>query len=267
MRMTKRDLQVFKVLNKLRVLDIETIAALCDFPQYNKCADRMAILYKNGYVDYDQQDMTKRKYYRLKQKGMNVIFPGEERVSKRGKKYIHYKEPPKFVLNNLNHEITTAKVLAYLLKCNPELTIDDFKSDREMQNIEPKKRKTFKHCCDLLCEKYRIKVEVELTNKDKTRLRKNISFNSKSYIQVWIVGSNSVYNRLMAEKRRYPQFDMHVIKLDDMEKEPIVLTKFYDEFLGRNPQILEKMEEIEMLKKQLQEKMQEVEQLKRDGAD
>lgn len=250
MRITKRDRRVFIALNKLRVLDIETVASLCGFTRYNKCADRLTILYNNGYVDYNQQGMTSKKYYKITQKGMNVIFPGEERTSKRGKKYIYYKEPPRFALNTLNHEITTAKILSYLLQCNPELTIDDFKSDREMQTFSPQNRKTFKHCCDLLCEKYRVKVEVELTNKDKPKLRRNISFNGKNYVQVWITGKNSVYNRLMAEKKRYPQFDIHVIKLESLETEPVILSKLYDELLKKNPQMLEKIQEIERLKKE-----------------
>ena len=247
MRITKRDKSVLIALHKLRVLDIETIASLCGFTRYNKCADRLHILYENGYVNYNQQGMTSKKYYFIKQKGMNVIFPGEERVSKKGKKYIHYKEPPSFSLSKVNHEVMTAKVLSYLLHCNPRLEIKDFKTDREMQSFSPHKRKTFKHCCDLLCEKYRVKVEVELTRKEKTKLRRNISLNGKNYVQVWIAGNNSVYNNLLAEKKRYPQFDIHVIKLESLEKEPIVLSDLYEELLKKNPQMLEKMQEIEML--------------------
>lgn len=37
------------------------------------------------YVDYSQQGMTCRKYYYIKQKGMNIIFPGEERTSQKRK--------------------------------------------------------------------------------------------------------------------------------------------------------------------------------------
>lgn len=241
-------------LNKLRVLDIETATFLCGFTRYNKCADRLAILYKNGYIDYNQQGMTCKKYYYIKQKGMNVIFPGKERMSPKGKKYIHYKNPPTFRINNVNHEILTAKVLSYILKCNPELTMNDFKTDRELQVFDPKKKKMFKHFCDLLCKKYRIKVEVELTAKNKKRLRKNISLNSKSYVQIWIVGSNRVYENLMAEKKRYPQFTIHVIKLESLEKSPLILSKLYEEFLQKNPDILEKMKEIERLKKEKIEK-------------
>ena len=254
MKLTERDMNVFYALNKLRILDIDTIAQLCGFPKYNKCADRMAILYKNGYVDFNQQGMNTKKHYFIKQKGMNVLIPGEERISKTGVKYIHYQEPPKFRQNNVNHEVTTAKVLVYLLRCNPELTIKDFKTDREMQSFIPMKRKTFRHCCDLFCEKYRIKVEVELSNKDKTRLRNNLSLNGNGYVQVWIAGNTPVYNRLVAERKRYPQFDIHIIKLEELEEHPINFNELYEELLKINPTLLEKLQRKERrkLKKQQQ---------------
>ena len=194
--------------------------------------------------------MTSKKYYYIKQKGMNVIFPGEERISKKGKKYIHYKEPPTFRQNNVRHEVLTAKLLSFLLQCNPELSIDDFKTDRELQVFDPNRRKMFKHFSDLQCDEYRIKVEVELTLKNKKRLRRNISYNSKSYVQVWVAGNNPVYDSLIAEKKRYPQFTIHVVKLESLEDAPIILSELYEELLRKNPQILEKMQQIELLKQE-----------------
>lgn len=254
MRITNRDKNILMALNKLRVLDIETVTSLCGFTQYCKCANRLAILYENGYVNYNQQGITCKKYYYITQKGMNTIFPGEERISKKGKRYIYYNKPPTFRQNNVNHEVLTGKVLSFVLKCNPELTIEDFKTDRDMMACDFNKRKMFKHFSDLQCEKYRIKIEVELTRKNIDRLRRNISYNSKSYVQVWIAGSTSVYNVLIAEKKRYPQFQIYVIKMEKLEEEKIILSDLYNELLGKNPQLLEKIKEIEMLKIQRQKK-------------
>lgn len=240
MRITKRDKNVLKALNKLRVLNIEIITSLCEFTHYKRCAERMAILYQNGYVNYYQLDVVSKRYYFITQKGMNVIFPGEERISKKGRKYIQYQKPPRFRLTTLNHEILTAKVLSYLLEWNPELALDDFKTDRDMQEFDPQKRIYNKHLSDLQCEEYHIKIEVELSIKDKKRLRNNIFLNTKNYVQVWITGTNRIYNRLINEQKRYPEFFIRVIKLEELTKEPIILAALYDEFLRKKSELAEK---------------------------
>ena len=230
-------------------MDIETIQKLCGFTTPKKCGSRLAILYKNGYLKFEQFSVSTKRYYFLSQKGMNVICPGEKRISKSGKEYIFYRDPPSFNIANLNHEIITSKVLAYILKCNPELTIDDFKSDREMQSFSYMKRKSFRHSCDLLCEKYRVKIEVELSKKDNIRISRNISLNNNTYVQLWIASQNDVYNRLIKEKNRYRNFNIVVIKLDEFEKEPIILSKLYDDLLKSNPDILAEIRELEELRK------------------
>ncbi|WP_291630925.1 hypothetical protein [Clostridium sp.] len=249
MQLTLRDIKVLKALDKLRVMDIDTIQKLCGFPAYNKCADRLAILYKNNYLQFEQFAVSTKRYYFLTQKGMNVICPGEKRISKSGKEYIFYRDPPAFNISNLNHELITAKVLVYVLKCNPELTIDDFKSDREMQSFSYLQRKTFRHCCDLLCEKYRVKIEVELSKKDNIRISRNISLNNNTYVQLWIASQNDVYNRLIKEKSNYRNFNIVVVKLDELEKEPIILSKLYEDLLKSNPKILNEIRELEELRK------------------
>lgn len=243
LRITRRDMEVLEALNKLRVLDIDTITTLCGFSQHCKCANRMAILYKNGYVKYEQKAMTTKKYYFLSQKGMNTLFPAEVRKGKKGE-YRFYREPPRYRESNLNHEIITANVLCYLLKWNPALTINDFQSDREMQQMKPQQRKKLRHCCDLFCEKYRIKVEVELTKKDMKRLQNNIAYNGNKYVQVWVVGNNEIYNRLVAVKKKYVYFDIHIIKLEELENNPIIFEDLYENLMKKNRVIKSKKEDV-----------------------
>lgn len=251
MELQERDILIFKTLNKLRVLDIDLVKELCNFGGYRVAANRLRILYDNNYLDYYQESVSSKRYYYLAQKGMNVLFPGIKKKHKKGKHagevYWSYKEPPKFKKNQLDHEIMISRVLAHLLKCNPELTIDDFQTDREMQMVMPQKRKMIGHCCDLQCEKYRVKIEVELSAKDKVRLARNVMHNTNAYVQLWIAGSNPVYNRVINEKKRNPSFAIKVIKLDEIEDNPIVLSELNVWLFKKNPELAEKLQEIERL--------------------
>ena len=244
MYLKERDKLVFKTLEKMRFLDALTITKLCGFTQYCKCVNRLSILCENGYIQYEQQTITSKRYYFLTGKGMNILFPPEKRVNKKGKVFNSYKKIPRFSLVKANHEITVANVLTYLLKCNPELTIDDFETDREMQKKTPEQKKLLRHCCDLLCKEYRVKVEVELTSKQKKLVANNISLNGDKYVQIWIAGSNQVYNLLLKLKKQYSYYFIVVIRLEELEQQPLIFSKLYDELLEFNPRIERKERQL-----------------------
>ena len=244
MYLKPRDKLIFKTLEKMRFLDGRTIAKLCGFSNYHRCLNRFSILCKNGYIQYEQVSVISVKYYFLTGKGMNLIFPPEIRVNKKGEEFYSYKKIPRFSLVKANHEITVANILVYLLKCNPNLTIDDFETDRYLQKKTIEQKRYLRHCCDLLCEKYRIKVEVELTSKKKSVVEQNISLNGDKYVQLWITGTEQVYNQISRLKKQNPYFYIKVIRLEELEQEQLDFNKLYEELLEFNPRIESKEKQL-----------------------
>lgn len=253
MRLTPRDLSVLKTLNKLRVLDVEIIYQLCGFPRYNKCADRLAILEKNGYIKYERFYGSIKKFYTLTQKGMNVVSPIELKVSEKGKKYYFQRKPPIVKVATIEHEKTIATCLLHILKCDDSLHPDDFLSDREMKmSLDYTSRIKTKHFCDLLCEKYHTKIEIELSPKELKKLEKNFIFNGDDYVQLWIVGDNVVYKRLNDLKKRFPTYTVKVFKLDEFYKTQINLKEWEKEIVQNNIEMQKDKEHLEYLMKKKQ---------------
>lgn len=257
MRLTERDLKILGLLHKLRVLDIETLYELADFTRYNKCADRMAILTKSGYVKYQQYYGSVKKYFTITQKGMNILYPREEKTTKDNKKvYIAQKKPPTIKFTLINHEITVAKALLHLLKCNEELTVDDFKSDRDMMmSMDYHTKMKTQHFCDLICDKYRTKVEVELSPKKKDELSKNFYLNGNGYVQIWIVSSNLLYNRLNEFKKMNSDYTVEIIKVEDLNIRHINLAKLHEKLFVNNLGLKEEIEHLKRLEKKRAEQL------------
>lgn len=228
MHLLERDLKVLKVLDKLRVLDINLISTLIGFNK-GTCKNRMKLLNDEGYVKYYQESVSSKRYYTISKKGMSLLHPPEIKISKSGRTYKKYKEGPNINKRTLDHEIKVATVLNYILKNNKDLTIDDFKTERDLQRDLSYKKIKKTHFCDLLCEKYRVKIEVELSAKQKSKLSQNILLNTSNYTQIWIVNSNILYNRLLSQKNYLlEKFKIEVIKLDDIENSELCLSNYYN---------------------------------------
>lgn len=260
MRITERDIIVLKALDKFRVLDILTIQKLCNFTSYKICSRRMNILLQSGYLKYYQETVSSKRYYLLTQKAMNFLYGRQERRSYKGTTYIRQKKPPKFRKNTLLHEITVANSLYYILKCNDELSMFDFLTERELQMTKDYDRKKKEHLCDLFCEKYRVKIEVELTLKNKKDLLLNFYSNTANYVQIWIVGNNQIYNRLKKLKEENNNFSVYIIKLEELENISIDLAQMNKELFRFNAILREQLEHMKIL----EEKRKEVTQLSID---
>lgn len=233
MRLLERDLKVLYALDKLRVLDISLISSLVGFNK-GTCKNRMKVLYDEGYVKYYQETVISKRYYTISKKGMNLLYPPESVISKSGKKYKKSKKAPSINKRTLNHEIMVATVLDYILKGNNELSIDDFETERDLQRSLKYQKIKRDHFCDLLCKKYRIKIEVELSVKQKSKLSQNILLNTSNYVQIWIVSNNILYKRLLKEKNYFlEKYVIEVIRLEDIENKKICLSKLYDELLNK----------------------------------
>lgn len=229
MRLLQRDLEVLKVLDKLRVLDINLISSLVDINE-GTCKNRMRLLATEGYVKYYQESKTTKRYYTISKKGMAVLYPPEVKISKSGKIYRKVKKAPTINKRTLDHEIKVAEVLNHILKFNDNLSIDDFKTERDMQRKMEYKEIRNHHVCDLLCEKYQIKIEVELSVKQRSKLSRNIIFNTSNYVQIWFVNSDMLYRRLLDEKNYLKEkYIIKVIKLNNICDADLDLLNYYEE--------------------------------------
>lgn len=217
-RISKRDIKVLRTLDKMRVLNIDLIMKLCEFEKYGSCCNRLKKLYEYGYLKFYQESVSSKRYYSITQKGINYIYPSVEKLSKNGNMYKSQKKPPTINKRTLEHEIKIAYVLNELLEINPELTVDDFKTERNLQENLKYNERTSRHFCDLYCEKYNTKVEVELSIKSKKRLMKNIVSNSANAVQIWIVNSDLLYRRLSEEKNYLVDYVIEIIKIEDLHK-------------------------------------------------
>lgn len=141
-----------------------------------------------------QKDIT------LSQKRNGLFVSAKNNNFKIGKNIQKVKKAPTINKRTLDHEIKVAEVLNHILRFNDNLSIDDFKTERDMQRKMEYMQIRNQHICDLLCEKYKIKIEVELSVKQKNKLSRNIIFNTSNYVQIWFVNSDMLYKRLLDEK-------------------------------------------------------------------
>lgn len=229
MRLLQRDLEVLKALDKLRVLDINLISSLVGINE-GTCKNRMRKLVTEGYVKYYQESKTTKRYYTVTKKGMAYLYPPRITISKSGKIYKKVKKAPTINKRTLDHEIKVAEVLNHILRFNDNLSIDDFKTERDMQRKMKYMQIRNQHICDLLCEKYKIKIEVELSVKQKNKLSRNIIFNTSNYVQIWFVNSDMLYKRLLDEKKYLEEkYLIKIIKLNNICDADLDLSSYYKE--------------------------------------
>ena len=116
------------------------------------------------------------------------------------------------------------------MRFNDNLSIDDFKTERDMQRKMEYMQIRNQHICDLLCEKYKIKIEVELSVKQKNKLSRNIIFNTSNYVQIWFVNSDMLYKRLLDEKKYLEEkYLIKIIKLNNICDADLDLSSYYKE--------------------------------------
>lgn len=81
MKLTERDLLLFRMLNKFRLLNSDLICFFCNFPSYHAVMLRLNALYKNGYINKYRKDIYHKYIYFLTQKGINVLYPPKKVIS------------------------------------------------------------------------------------------------------------------------------------------------------------------------------------------
>lgn len=214
MLITSRDLLVFKMLDKFRILNIDLIKYYCGFSSYRTSAGRLKILYDNGYVDRYRKDINSEYVYYLKRKGLLEIK--SPIIGKNNKKV--FPKVANFTIHSITHELEIAKIVMLILERNKDLNIDDIKLDREMVG-ERFHKKIKSHVSDIKIEKYKILIELELSKKNKEYIIKNVGDN-QFYYQLWIIPkSKKIIKKIIEhEKKLQTNTYIEVVDLESIDK-------------------------------------------------
>lgn len=249
MRLTNRDLFLFRVIEKFRVIDVDTAHLFCGFSNIKATARRLKMLEDKKYLRHTQiiNSPFSKHYYLLTQKAMDILFPSKEKLSKKGYIYTRHIKPPMITVSNIEHEIACTHMAYKVLSENSELSLDDILSDRDRQKGFHK-NKFVSHQCDIEIPKYRIRIEIEITRKNSARLYRNIVINDTNYVQIWVVYTKTVKNKLEQFAVKHPQALLVIIMADELEDTVLKLKDLYRQLLTKNKELAEMFEQARKFK-------------------
>lgn len=249
MRLTNRDIFLFRVIEKFRVIDIDTAHLFCGFSNIKATARRIKILENEKYLHHTQviNSPFSKHYYLLTQKAMDLLFPCDEKISKKGYKYTRHIKPPSITPSNFEHEIACAKIAYKILSENNELSLDDMLSDRDRQKGFHKSKFT-SHQCDIEIPKYRVRIEIEISRKSSARLYRNIVINDTNYVQIWVTYTPGIKNKLEQFYMQHPQAFLVVIMVDELKNTTLELKDLYQQLLIKNKDLAEMLEQAKKFK-------------------
>lgn len=249
MRLTDRDLFLLRVIEKFRVIDIDTAHLFCGFSNIKTTARRLKMLENEKYLKHTKiiDSPFSKHYYLLTQKTMDILFPCEKKVSRKGYIYTKHIKPPTITASNIEHEVACTRMAYKVLSENSELSLDDILSDRDRQKGFYKNKFT-SHQCDIEIPKYRIRIEIEITRKSSARLYRNIIINNTNYVQIWVNYSKTVKNKLEQFSIQHPQSLIIAIMVDDLKDTPLELKNLYQQLLIKNKELAEMIEQAQKFK-------------------
>jgi len=200
MVITERDKEILRLVYRFKLCPGKQIGQLVGFTGSRACDRRLTILVNGGYL-------TRKKYLY----GMPYLYT----VSHKGRVLIGVnKREHKIRLEQINHDVIVLDMLIYLKK-KYEFTFDDVVTERELHIKDG--FGTRKHQPDFVFN-YMGKsyaVEIELTQKSKMNLEKNVRDNYLNYDnQIWITFDNKVYGAVENLLSEYANIEL--IRLGDI---------------------------------------------------
>ena len=203
MRLTDRDFTTMKEIERWSVVLARHIRYLANFSSQRTTDRRLKILIENNFVE-------RKKYL--------YGIPSLYFLTSIGKRMINasnYKDNVK--LEQIQHDIYVVDTVLYFIK-KYNLQLTDILSEKQMHQMDGfavRKHRpdfVFKKGDKLHC------VEVELTQKAKTRLEKNIKDNYMNYeSQKWIVPSEQIKIRHYLEENA-AKYEIEIINLKEVEE-------------------------------------------------
>lgn len=200
-KIVERDYKIFEQITKWRFLLSRQIRVLCNFPSVRTVDRRLAILIEAGYL--------KREY---------VLFglPPLYFVTPKAKEIFNLD----YITSNarvglINHQINVVDTAIYFLN---KLKVENLHTERELKYL--KGFSIREHCPDfvLSLDNKKIAVEIELTLKNKSTLKKNIESNYNNYNrQIWVIPKNQVRIIQVVEEAQDFYSGIEVIELEEVQ--------------------------------------------------
>lgn len=167
-RMTERDRNILKLLDKVGIARVADVMILIGFGNVVSCRRRLSLLMKEDLIKVEKWD--NNNCYML-------TYAGLAEIERYNAKPIEWNQASR-------HMMMITRVISYLVAIE-RINLNDIESDKEL------KAKFFNsaakpHLPDAVCG--RTCFELELTLKDTQRLEKNILANGRNYEhQIWII--------------------------------------------------------------------------------
>lgn len=206
---TDRDVKIFELLNKFRVLDAKLIQQLASFSELKHTQRRLSQLTDSDYIGRERDGNTTPYIYFLRQKGMRIL---NEKSGRNERPYLIRN----FSKSSLEHELLVAEISYLILQQNKDLNINDIQTDRDLrkQGYNPDE------VGDIRIFKYKVNIEIENTQKTFKRYPSKFAMNENGFGQVWILNGFKTLKRKLNE---------HInLFIDDRFVEAILLEEVKD---------------------------------------
>lgn len=201
-KLVERDYKIFEQITKWRFLLSRQIRVLCNFPSVRTVDRRLAILIEAGYL--------KREY-------IFYGLPPFYFVTPKAKMTFNLD----YVTTNarvglINHQINVVDTAIFFLH---KLKIENLYTERELKYLKGFSSLR-KHCPDFIIElnNKKIAIEIELTLKNKSTLKKNIESNYNNYNrQIWVIPKNQVRIINVLEEAQDFYSGIEIIYLEEVQ--------------------------------------------------
>jgi len=200
-KLVERDYLIFEQITKWRFLLSRQIRVLCNFPSVRTVDRRLAILIEAGYIE--------RKYILF---GLPPLY------------FVTSKAKMTFNLDYvtttarvglINHQINVVDTAIYFLN---KLKVENLHTERELKYL--KGFSIREHCPDfvLSLDNKKIAVEIELTLKNKSTLKKNIESNYNNYNrQIWVIPKKQIRIINVLEEAQDFYSGIEIIYLEEVQ--------------------------------------------------
>lgn len=204
MELTDRDFKIFREIERWRYCLGRHIKFLAGFPSQRTCDRRLHLLIEENFLNRKKMIYGVAGVYTLTYKTKVLISAS--------------KKQEQIKLDNILHDIAVLDTAIYFVqKLNFDLT--DITTEKQLHQIDGFSNR--KHHPDFIINKNNktIAVEIELTQKSKSRFETNIKSNFLEYDkQVWVVPDLSTKIARMLEENKSSYPNISILELSEVKK-------------------------------------------------
>jgi hypothetical protein len=204
MRLVERDYKILKEIHRWKTPLARHIKILADFTGQRATDRRLKILIENKLID------RKKILY-----GIPSIYT----LTHAGKKLIGVNTRiDKIKIEQIIHDNTVLDTAIFFIK-KYKIELNQIQTEKELHRIDGFSER--KHQPDFIFSKKNkiCSVEIELSEKAKQRLEKNLKENFKNYdMQYWILSESKIKLRKIIDYNNEKYGNIEIIKLEEVKK-------------------------------------------------